>query len=73
MATAFQADTFQNNAFQITGGATLSLFRMSSLNGLSVMGPFFADPLSIAYEEEPITRFRGFAVNAVRVGLPYEA
>jgi hypothetical protein len=70
---AFQVDTFQNDTFQIIGGTTSSLFRTSSLNGLSVMGPFFADPLAIAYEEEPVTRFRSFAVNARRAGLPHEA
>lgn len=72
MTTAFQADTFQNNAFQIDGAASALRFN-SSLNGLSASGPFFADPLAIDFIEEQTTRFRSFIVNALRIGLPHEA
>jgi hypothetical protein len=73
MTTAFQADTFQNDAFQIDGAASSALRFNSSLNGLSVSGPFFADRLAVDFEEELASRFRGFIVSALRVGLPHEA
>lgn len=73
MSTAFQANTFQNNAFQIDGAATAALRFNSSLNGLSVSGPFFADRLAIDFEEEPVSRFRSFVVRPLRSGLTHEA
>lgn len=74
MTTAFQVDTFQNDAFQIDGGAPTAGLRFnSSLNGLSVSGPFFADRLAIDFEDVVSTRFNAFRVRALRLGLPDEA
>jgi hypothetical protein len=73
MTTAFQADAFQNDAFQIDGAVTSALRFNSSLNGLSASGPFFADRLALDFGEETFSRFRGFVVRAMRIGLPHEA
>lgn len=73
MTTAFQADAFQNDAFQIDGAATAALRFNSSLNGLSVSGPFFADRLAIDFEDTVSSRFNGFRVRSMRSGLPDEA
>lgn len=73
MTTAFQADTFQNDTFQIDGAASSALRFNSSLNGLGASGPFFADRLAVEFEDETATRFRSFVATALRVGLPHEA
>lgn len=74
MTTAFQANAFQNNAFQIDGAAPTAGLRFnSSLNGLSVSGPFFADRLAIHFEDTASSRFNAFRVRSLRSGLPDEA